>query len=131
MESCDHGSLCLAHLLVFSTPHTTIMVWSHPYLAILTSAGTHYKEAKANDVKAKILAATVNKIMVKAQEDSHPLPDDLKKVCLHPCVCLHIQLTGSTTQTRHLAPSKPSHPQQMLPKHHSHMDATDTTRYIV
>ena len=80
MESCDHGSLCLAHLLVFSTPHTTIMVWSRPYLAILASAGTQYKEAKAKDVKAKILAATVNKIMAKAQEDSHPLPDHLKKV---------------------------------------------------
>jgi len=77
------------------------MVWSHPYLAILTSAGTHYKEAKANDVKAKILAATVNKIMAKAQEDSHPLTDDLKKVCLHPCICLHIQLTGSTAHRKH------------------------------
>jgi len=43
------------------------MVWSHPYLAILTSAGIHYKEAKANDAKAKILAATVNKIMANAQ----------------------------------------------------------------
>jgi len=77
------------------------MVWSRPYLAILTSAGTQYKEAKAKDVKAKILAATVNEIMAKAQEDSHPLPDDLKKVCLHPCICLHIQLTGSTAHRKH------------------------------
>src|SRR5882724_3089512 len=101
MESCDHGSLCLAHLLVFSTLHTTIMVWSCPYPAILTSSGTHYKEAKANDVKANILAATVNKTMAKAQEDSYPLPDDLKNFCLHPCVCLHIQLTGSTANRKH------------------------------
>src|SRR5882672_6127103 len=58
------------------------MAWSPPYLAILTSAGTPYKEAKGNDAKAKILAATVKEIMAKAKEDSHALPDDLKKVCM-------------------------------------------------
>ena len=72
---------------------TFMMAWSCPYLTILTSATTPHKEAKGNDAKAK-LAETVNKIMEKAQEDSQPLPDHLKKVCLHAYVCLHIQLTG-------------------------------------
>src|SRR5882672_208323 len=39
------------------------MAWSRPYLAILTSAGTHYKEAKGNDAQANILAANVKEIM--------------------------------------------------------------------
>jgi len=63
------------------------MAWTRPYLAILTSAATPYKEAKGNDAKAKILAATVRDIMAKAQQDSQALPDDIKKVCLHACVC--------------------------------------------
>ena len=46
------------------------MAWSHPYLAILTSAATPYKDAKGNDAKAEILAATVKDIMEKAREDS-------------------------------------------------------------
>jgi len=41
------------------------MAWTRPYLAILTSATTPYKEAKGNDAKAKILAATVRYIMAK------------------------------------------------------------------
>jgi len=76
------------------------MAWSHPYLAILTSAGTPYKEAKSNDTKAKILAATVKEIMAKAKEDSHALPDDLKKVCM-PVFVLHIKLTGATANRKH------------------------------
>ena len=48
----------------------TTMAWTHPYLAILTSATTPYKEAKGNDAKARILAATVRDIMAKAQEHS-------------------------------------------------------------
>src|SRR5882672_11443171 len=70
------------------------MAWSRPYLAILTSAASPYKEAKGNDSKAKILAATVNEIMEKAQEDSHALPDDLKKVCLHACLFPHSTDSG-------------------------------------
>ena len=73
-------------------PNTT-MAWSCLYLAILTSAGKTYKEAKGNDTKAKILAATVKEIMAKAKEDSHALPDDLKKVCM-PVFVLHINQQG-------------------------------------
>src|SRR5882672_8414199 len=69
-------------------PNTT-MAWSCPYLAILTSAGTAYKEAKSNDAKAKILAATVKEIVAKAKEDSHALPDDLKNSA---CLCLFYTL---------------------------------------
>jgi len=76
------------------------MAWSRPYLAILTSAGTPYKEAKSNDAKAKILAATVKEIMAKAKEDSHALPDDLKKVCM-PVFVLHIKPTGATANRKH------------------------------
>ena len=47
---------------------TTTMAWSHPYLALLTSAVTLYKEAKSTDAKA--------------QEANQALPDDLKKVCM-------------------------------------------------
>ena len=65
----------------------TTMAWTCPYLAILTSAATPYREAKGNDAKAKILAATVRDIMAKAQEHCQALPDDLKKVCLHAFVC--------------------------------------------
>jgi len=46
------------------------MAWSHPYLSLLTSAATLYKEAKSNQAKAKILAATISNIMAKAQEAS-------------------------------------------------------------
>ena len=80
-------------------PNTT-MAWSCPYLTILTSAGTPYKEAKSNDAKAKILAATVKEIVAKAKEDSHALPDDLKKVCM-PVFVLHIKPTGATANRKH------------------------------
>jgi len=63
------------------------MAWSHPYLSLLTSAVTIYKEAKSNDAKAKILAATISDIMAKAQEDSQGL-------CM-PVFVLHIHLTGA------------------------------------
>ena len=46
------------------------MAWSHPYLSHLTSATTLYKGAKGKDAKAKILAATVNEILAKADEDT-------------------------------------------------------------
>jgi len=58
------GALCWAHLLVFF-PNTT-MAWSHPYLAILTSAQTPYKEANGTDAKAKIIAATVKEIIANS-----------------------------------------------------------------
>ena len=58
----------------------TTMAWSHPYLAILTSAQTPYKEANGIDAKAKIIAATVKEIIGKAEEAHRDLPDDLKKV---------------------------------------------------
>ena len=60
-------------------PNTT-MAWSHPYLAILTSAWTPYKEANGTDSKAKIIAATGKEIIAKAEEAHQDLPDDLKKV---------------------------------------------------
>jgi len=44
------------------------MAWSHPYLTILTSAQTPYKEANGTDAKAKIIAATVKEIIAKAEE---------------------------------------------------------------
>jgi len=59
------------------------------YLAILTSAGTPYKEAKGNDAKAKILAATVKEIMAKAKEDSHALQMISKRSA---CLCLFYTL---------------------------------------
>ena len=71
-------------------PITTI-AWSYPYLSLLTSAATIYKEAKNNDAKAKILAATISDIMEKAQEDSQALPDNLKKVSA--CLCLFYTFT--------------------------------------
>ena len=77
---------------------TTTMAWSHPYQAILTSAATPYNEAKGNDAKAKILAATVRDIMAKAQEDSQALPDDLKRVSA--CLCLFTHLTDRGTANR-------------------------------
>ena len=78
------------------------MAWSHPYLSHLTSAPTLYKGAKGKDAKANILAATVNEIMEKAQEDTQALLDDLKRVCLHACVCLlHIQLKVATSNRKH------------------------------
>jgi len=69
----------------------TTMAWSHPYLSLLTSAATIHKEAKSNDAKAKILAATISDIMAKAQENSRALPDNLKKVSA--CLCLFYTFT--------------------------------------
>ena len=69
----------------------TTMAWSHPYLSLLTSAVTLYKEAKSNQAKAKILAATISDIMAKAQEASQALPDNLKKVSA--CLCLFYTFT--------------------------------------
>ena len=43
--------------------HNTTIAWSCPYLAILTSAATPYKDAKSNDAKSEIVAATVKYIM--------------------------------------------------------------------
>jgi len=67
------------------------MAWSHPYLSLLTSAATLYKESKSNQAKAKILAATISDIKAKAQEASQALPDNLKKVSA--CLCLFYTIT--------------------------------------
>jgi len=61
---------------------------SHSHLCWNTLQGS-----QSNDAKAKILAATVKEIVAKAKEDSHALPDDLKKVCM-PVFVLHIKPTG-------------------------------------
>jgi len=76
---------------VFAWPTISFFHTTHYHHGLVTSLPSHshlcwnsLQGSQTNDVKAKILAATVNKIMAKAQEDSHPLPDGLKKVCLHP-----------------------------------------------
>jgi len=48
------------------------MAWSHPYLAILTSAQTPYKEANGTDTKTNIIVATVKEIVAKATVGTEP-----------------------------------------------------------
>jgi len=82
--SCDRGawagppiSFCpIHHGLVSSLP-------SHSHLCWNTLQGS-----QKHDAKAKILAATVKESW-QGQEDSHALPDDLKKVA---CLCLFYTL---------------------------------------